>query len=199
MSCWWACMAMILEYYGRNYTYPWDFRERFARPWNEPVTGRPRVRMPTATEAMRQDDTLRRSQELSFNEPYEWYEYGLPRNRRAFELLSEITGFRGFDRPAFGAWTAADVENRLRAYGPYLFCGFWNGFPHAILVMGIIQRGSDTEVVTIDPAVGFATPVGLDDFNRRMDERMREFNFNRLNPMYMPNAEPVRATVNQNS
>lgn len=130
-------------------------------------------------------------------QPYEWYDHGLPRNRRAFDLLVDITGFRGFDRPAFGAWTADDVESRLRRYGPYAFFGFWSGFPHVILVVGIIQSGSETQVVSIDPARGFATGEPLPDFNHRMSSRMREFNFNGLNPLYFPQSEdPIREIVN---
>jgi len=188
-------MAMILNYYGRDYTFPWEFKADFVRPFSYPRTGRPRLRMPTVAEAMQVDIRMRGVQGLSFAEPYEWYEFGLPRNRLAFQLLSEISGFRGFDRPAFGSWTAEDVESRLQDHGPYVFCGFWNGFPHAILVVGIVGTGDQANVISIDPAIGFPTQTSLEDFNSRMDERMREFNFNRLNPLYMPNSTPVGDTV----
>lgn len=197
MSCWWACMAMVLEYYGQTYTYPWSYRSQFARPWQQPVLPIPDMRRPSIAQAMRHDPTLRRTHELEFMESYEWFNHGLPRNRRAFELLSQISGFVGFDRPAFGSWTASDVESRLRRYGPYAFFGFWNGAPHAIVVVGIIQQGSNVQVVTIDPARGFATPQSLANFNQRMGSPgMREFAFNRLNPLYLPQKNPIRATVN---
>jgi hypothetical protein len=188
-------MAMILEYYDRNYIFPWDYRSQFARPWNRPPSPLPAIRNPTIDQAMQHDATLRRTTELSFSEPYEWYQRGIPRNRRAFALLSEITGFRGFDRPAFGNWTADDVESRLRRYGPYAFFGFWNRFPHVILTVGIIQQGSNTQVVTIDPIRGVATGESLASFNTRMATNMREFNFDGLNPLYLPQTKPIRAVV----
>lgn len=196
MSCWWVCMSMVLSYYGQRYRYPWDFRPEFHRPLgrvSSPVM--PDVRSPTIDEAMSYDATLRHSGDLAFLQPYEWFDHGLPRNARAFELLSRITGFRGFDRPAFGRWTANDVESRLRQYGPYIFCGFWNGFPHAILVTGLLRHEDDVSVVTIDPNNGFAYSDSLEGFNSKMDERMREFNFNRYNPLYLPQRRAVRAVV----
>ena len=196
MSCWWACMAMILEYYGRDYTYPWHFRGQFGRPWNRPDDGFPDVVHDSFDAAMaRGDPELRRSAEMTYLQPYEWYEHGLPANRGAFEQLREISGFRGFDRPAFGHWTAADVEARLRRHGPYVFFGSWNGFPHAILTVGLIERTAGAEVVTIDPIRGFATQEPLADFNHRMVNRMSSANFDSLNPMHLPMSEPVRAVV----
>ena len=196
MSCWWVCMSMVLHYYGQRHRYPWDFRPEFRRPFGRaasPVI--PDLHMPTIDEAMDHDASLRRSAELMFPQPYEWFDHGLPRNVRAFEMLSRITGFRGFDRPAFGHWSANDVEPRLRRFGPYIFCGFWNGFPHAILVTGLLRNEGDISVVTIDPNNGFAFSDSLDGFNSKMDERMREFNFNSYNPLYLPQSRPVRAVV----
>jgi hypothetical protein len=132
-----------------------------------------------------------------FSQPYEWYDRGLPNNREAFRLLADITGFRGFDRPAFGRWTATDFESRLRQYGPYAFFGFWNGYPHVIVVTGLIEVDGQQAVVTIDPVRGFATSQSISQFNGLMNERMQTFNFNRLNPLYLPNSQPVRDVVLQ--
>ena len=196
MSCWWACMAMILEYYGRDYTYPWHFRGQFATPWNRPDDGFPDRAFDSLDTEMARDPTLASSRASSYLEPYEWYERGLPAHRGAFERLREISGFRGFDRPAFGHWTAADVESRLRSHGPYVFFGSWNGFPHAILTVGLIAHAAGAEVVTIDPIRGFATPEPLAEFNHRMVNRMSSANFDSLNPMHLPMSEPVRAVIN---
>lgn len=196
MSCWWVCMSMVLGYYGQQYRYPWDFRPEFRRPFARvasPVM--PDLLYPDIDTAMEYDASLHHSSELTFLQPYEWYDHGLPRSARAFEALSSITGFRGFDRPAFGRWTANDVETRLRRFGPYIFCGFWNGFPHAILVTGLLRNEGDISVVTIDPNNGFAFSDSLEGFNSKMDERMREFNFNSFNPLYLPQVQAVRAVV----
>jgi hypothetical protein len=131
----------------------------------------------------------------TYLQPYEWYERGLPESRAAFERLRSISGFRGFDRPAFGAWTAEDVESRLRRYGPYVFFGSWNGFPHAIVTVGLIASGAGAEVVTIDPIRGFATNESLASFNQRMASNLAGYNFASLNPMYLPQPNPVRDVV----
>ncbi len=199
MSCWWACMAMILEYYGRDYSYPWHFRSQFARPWNQPLRAFGDATHGSLDEEMLRDPSLAASHESVFLQPYEWYERGLPANRHAFEALREISGFRGFERPAFGQWTAANVESHLRRYGPYVFFGSWNGFPHAILTVGLIERSSGAEVVTIDPIRGFATGESLDEFNHRMVNRMSAANFDSLNPMHLPQAEPLRALVDHDA
>jgi len=199
MSCWWACMAMVLEYYGRTYAHPWQYRAEFMRPvgFNRPDD----MVYPSLDDAMRYDAELRhweRSPALTpYLQPYEWYDSGLPAARAAFDRLHAITGFRGFDvRPAFGAWTATDVESRLRAHGPFVFFGSWNGFPHAILTVGLSQGGPEgPRVVTIDPIRGFASGEDLADFNRRMVRDMSEYNFESLNPMYLPQDRPVRDVV----
>lgn len=199
MSCWWACMAMILEYYGRDYTYPWHFRSQFGRPWNRPLNPFGDAAHSSLDEEMARDPTLVMAHDSIYLEPYEWYEHGLPANRRAFETLREISGFRGFDRPAFGRWTAADIETRLRRYGPFVFFGSWNGYPHAILTVGLIERSAGAEVVSIDPIRGFATGESLAEFNHRMVSRMSASNFDSLNPMHWPQSEPVRAVVDHDA
>lgn len=198
MSCWWACMAMVLAYYGRDYTYPWHFNAQFARPWNRPRDGMPDMVYGSLDEALARDPELHGAASMHYLEPYEWYEHGLPANRAAFERLGEISGFRGFDRPAFGAWTAEDVETRLRNHGPFVFFGSWNRFPHAILTVGVIEHGAgaEAEIVTIDPIRGFATQESVGAFNRRMVQRLSGADFASLNPMHYPQREPVREVVN---
>ena len=199
MSCWWACMAMVLEYYGRSHIYPWQFSAQFVRPWNSVHHGLPDQVYDSLDAVLARDPMLLDPGASSYLQPYEWYEHGLPTHRAAFERLREISGFRGFDsRPAFGSWTAADVETRLRQHGPYVFFGSWNGFPHAILTVGLIERGagSEADVVTIDPIRGFAAQESLGDFNRRMASHLQSSDFASLNPMYCPQREPVRGVVN---
>lgn len=197
MSCWWTCMAMILEYYGRDYALPWQYRAQFRRPMSFMARRpEPEWHLPSIDEAMAHDATLATTDELIYLAPHEWYEHGLPRNRAAFAQLASFTEFRGLpSRPAFGRWSADDVETRLRQHGPYVFFGSWNGFPHAIVTVGLLRRTGSTEVVTIDPIRGFATGESLADFNARMASRMSEFNFFDLNPMYLPRERQVREVV----
>jgi len=196
-SCWWTCMAMVLAYYGRDYEFPWQYRSDFRRPtWLVPRGLSPDWHMPTIDEAMAPDGTLR-PDDLAYLEPHEWYERGLPASRGAFERLTSITEFRGLpSRPAFGQWTANDVEERLRRHGPYVFFGSWNGFPHAIVTVGLLRNAGGADVVTIDPIRGFAANLSLAEFNQRMTRRMAAFNFFDLNPMYLPQDEPVRGIIN---
>lgn len=195
MSCWWASMAMVLEYYGRDYSYPWQFNGQFRRPWNRPHEGLPDMVYGNLDAELARDPGLHDAAASFYLEPYEWYERGLPQSRAAFERLRDISGFRGFDRPAFGAWTADDVESRLRAHGPYVFFGSWNGFAHAIVTVGLIQDASGPAVVTIDPIRGFASSEPLASFNRRMANNLAGWNFDSLNPMYLPQPRPVRDVV----
>jgi hypothetical protein len=197
MSCWWASIAMVLEYYGRDYAYPWYFNAAFARPWTAPRDGLPDYVYGSLDAAMARDPELCDAGADTYLQPYEWYEHGLPTNRAGFARLRDISGFRGFEsRPAFGTWTAVDVESRLRAHGPYVFFGSWNGFPHAIVTVGLIERPTGAEVVTIDPIRGFATGEPLASFNSRMSVNLAGFNFEDLNPMYYPQSNPVREVVN---
>lgn len=195
MSCWWASMAMVLEYYGRDYTYPWQFSAQFARPWDRPRDAIPDMVYGSLDAALARDPMLRDAGADTYLQPYEWYESGLPESRAGFARLRSISGFRGFDRPAFGAWTAEDVESRLRRYGPYVFFGSWNGFPHALVTVGLVVSGGETQVVTIDPIRGFPTSESLASFNRRMASNLAGYNFDSLNPMYCPQNEPVREVI----
>lgn len=204
MSCWWTCMAMVLRYYGRRYVFPWDFRRAFELPAQSIASPLGVGRYPTLGEAMAPDGTLRSIEPLYTERPWEWYERGVPPNARAFRVLSSITGFTGMgrDHTEFGRWTADDFENRLRASGPFLFFGYWNADEHhiyrahVILIVGLLRQGSDVSVISIDPARGFAAPAPIDTFNARMrDSRMRDSNFGYLNPMYLPQRQPVLDTV----
>lgn len=215
MSCWWACLAMILEYYGHHYGTPAEFRIQFQRPLLRPRSpyGRDLV-YPSLERWAERDERLAllrpdlgdrgvrnrilySDQELFFLQPYEWFSEGLPSSRPAFELLSDITGFRGFaNRPAFVHWSAGDIETRLRQHEPYAFFGDWNGFPHAIVTVGLIERGEETDVVTIDPAIGARGQESLASFNRRMGH-FRSLDFSSLNPLYLPQSNPVRETVDR--
>lgn len=198
MSCWWTCMAMVLEYYGRDYDLPWQYRSEFRRPLSFVPRGPDAEwHVPSLDEALAYDSTLARTGDLIYLAPHEWYERGLPAHRAAFDRLASITEFRGLpSRPAFGEWTAADVESRLRAHGPYVFFGSWNGFPHAIVIAGLIPGPKGPQVVTLDPVRGFATQVDLLAFNKLMTQRMAAFNFDDLNPMYLPQENPVRGVIN---
>lgn len=195
MSCWWAGMAMVLAYYGRNYTYPWHFNAEFARPWDRPRSPLGDLVYEDLDQALLRDPLLLDADAHAYLQPCEWYDRGLPQCRPAFDRLRSISGFRGFDRPAFGHWTADDVESRLRSRGPFVFFGSWNGFPHAIVTVGLIRRGGASEVMTIDPMRGFATSEPLESFNRRMASHLAGWNFESLNPMHLPQAEPVREVV----
>ncbi|MFK7767556.1 MAG: papain-like cysteine protease family protein [Mariniblastus sp.] len=157
-SCWWASIAMVLQYYGRNYRVPSDFSNEFSRTHDPNSRG--------------------------FSPPNQWYQNGLPIQQGAYRLLSEITGFRGLrTRPRAGAWTAIDVSRRLRRYGPLVFFGQWNGAPHSIVVTGLSEIGPEPRVVMIDPARGFPSMHTLEDFNSHMG---RLNSISGLNPFYFP-------------
>lgn len=196
-ACWWTCMAMVLEYYGHPfYRRPARYQPEFRRPWNQPYSVMPDMRYPAdAEEILSRGGRI--PNDAVFAEPYEWFAHGLPANPRAFRLLSRITGFRGIDeRPAFGTWTAEYIESRLRSHGPYIFFGFWNGFPHAILTIGLIGSRTAPSVVTIDPARGFQTSEPIDQFNARMrSKEMKMFTALELNPLHLPQADPVRDVI----
>ncbi|MBL8344157.1 MAG: hypothetical protein JNN03_01865 [Rubrivivax sp.] len=198
MSCWWTCMAMVLEYYGRDYDLPWQYRSEFRRPLSfGPRGADAEWHVPSLDEALARDGTLASTGDMIYLAPHEWYERGLPAHRAAFDRLASITEFRGLpSRPAFGEWTATDVEDRLRAHGPYVFFGSWNNFPHAIVIAGLIPGSKGPQVVTIDPVRGFPTQVDLLAFNKQMTQRMADFNFDDLNPMYLPQENPVRGIIN---
>lgn len=197
MSCWWTSMAMVLAYYGRDYDLPWQYRSEFRRPYSLMPHGlEPELHIPSLDEALALDGLLRRNAELMYPEPHEWYEHGLPAMRAAFDRLASFTEFRGLpSRPAFGQWTAAHVEENLRAHGPYVFFGSWNGFPHAIVTVGLRGEGPGAQVVTIDPINGSPQRETLESFNTRMTQRMSAFNFYDLNPMYLPQPRQVLDVV----
>jgi len=198
MSCWWASIAMVLEYYGRTYRHPGEYRVEFRRPWSQPRTGLPATSSPSVQQAMQHDPTLRRTAELVTTEPYEWYEHGVPPTPTAMRRLLDLTGFqRVTPLPATGSWTLGDVEGLLRRNGPLVFFGTWNGAPHAVVVIGALARTN--QVVYIDPARGFPVSVSLRQFNQLMMRfpmrTLRQMEGAALNPFHFPTADPVRGTV----
>ncbi|MEE8385975.1 MAG: papain-like cysteine protease family protein [Dehalococcoidia bacterium] len=185
-SCWWACMRMVLAYFGRSQpSGPSYYRQALARPWNRPST-------PFADHEVLSDGTASMA-------PYEWYQHGVPMNNRALQRLCQITGFRPIQNlPAFGSWTAELVEEKLRQHGPYLFVGNWNnrGF-HAVLVVGrevtnVGPSASDVidEVMYIDPAMGQRISVNIEHLN----SQMRFVGLSASNPLYYPASQPIRET-----
>lgn len=191
-SCWWAATAMVLAYYGRDHQRPEDLDPIFAPQLDQSPGRPPRMRHPTIDEAMAADPTLRSADEMIFMHPSEWRTRGLPPRRGALRLYAELTGMRALPaRPAFGGWTGDEVEETLRARGPFVFFGWWSGFPHVLVVSGRI--GDD--VIVIDPARGFPTPMRLDRFNAAMGDRYELFLADGLNPFHKPDPRPVRETV----
>ena len=198
MSCWWASIAMVLAYYGQSYARPSDYRSEFRRPWNQPRTGAPSLSYPTPEQAYRHDQMMRRTSELITSEPYEWYEFGVPSSPLAMRRLLDITGFqRVRPLPATGSWSVADVESLLRANGPFVFFGTWNGAPHAVVVTG--AHSGSNQIVYIDPARGFPLAVPLQQFNQLMMRfpmrTLREVEGAGLNPFHYPTSRPVRGTI----
>ncbi len=198
MSCWWASIAMVLEYYGQRYSHPWEYRSEFRRPWSAPRTGFPVSSSPSILQAMAHDSTLRRTHELVTTQPYEWYEHGVPPNPTAMHRLLDISGFERVNPlPATGSWSLPDIEALVRANGPLVFFGMWNGAPHAVVVTGVHTRRN--HVVYIDPARGFAISVPLLQFNQLMMRfpmrSQREMQGASLNPFHYPVSNPVRGTI----
>jgi hypothetical protein len=184
MSCWWASTAMVLQYYGRNFNLPSEFKREFCRPALPLYGNIPDLVYPNIEEVSQH--TIPWAQNQLITQPYEWYQRGLPIHGRAFELFSEITGFRGINRPAFGEWTVADVERLLRDCGPLIFFGLWNSAPHSIVLTGVKESEAGDCVVIIDPNMGFAMDWPMVEFNNRMGEIMPTLST--LNPFYYPDS-----------
>jgi hypothetical protein len=197
MSCWWTAIAVVLEYYGRRYRYPWNFRHEFERPWNSPFVWQS-FEPPSLDEAMRADPTLRRLPTHEYGtrlSPHEWYTNGMPNSAWGMRRVCEITGFEGVrDCPAYGSWQAADYERIIRAHGPIVFHGFWNGFGHTIVVCGI-DTGAQPLVAYMDPALGFVTSQPIAAFNQRMSGMTIGMDAMGFNPIYLPQGQQVLAVV----
>lgn len=196
-SCWWACMAMVLHYYGTHYTYPWEYRRIFARPWNSAPSAMPRMRYPDIDVYF--DTPTDRRAPLIHSEPAEWYYSGVPPSQTCLSLLSAITGFRGPDvRLRFGCWTLADVEQLLLTCGPLLLFGTYEGGRrHVILITGAIRNTllHEDQIVYIDPAMGIPQQQSLQQFNTWVQSFTISWTFNGLNPVYLPTTTPVRETI----
>jgi hypothetical protein len=162
MSCWWACVSMVIEYYEhRRYLMPGAYRGIFERPWNRPMTGL--------------GDAVFLEDGAHMLAPYEWYDRGLPMTERALRRFCDITGFQPItNRPPFGQWTPDIIEAKLREFGPFLFVGNWNnqGF-HAVLFIGrettdLGDGAMIDEVVYVDPAMGMALRGNIEEINGKM-------------------------------
>lgn len=196
-SCWWACMAMVLQYYGSHYTYPWDYRPAFARPWQTGPSYMPRMRYPNIDQYFETPVATR--DRLIHSEPYEWYYSSVPPLQTCLSLLSDITGFRGVPvRRNFGYWTLGDIEQMLSTCGPLLLFGtFEGGRKHVVLITGAIVNTAlgEEQVVYIDPAHGMHVNRELQAFNAWVHTFTSEWAFNGLNPVYLPNSSPVREVI----
>jgi len=199
MSCWWASTATVLEYYDRYYSYPWEFRSQFRRPRWRYGSGAldhvlPPPDYPSIDEAMERDPTLHEVVDPRDIAPWMWYDLGLPNTAHGLRRYCDITGFRGVQEcPAYGAWTVDDVEHVLRTKGLFVFFGFWNGYPHAIVVCGADHGGG--MVAFMDPAQGFVHSEALATFNGRMRRMTIGPDAIGYNPVHCPTSQPVRATV----
>ena len=199
MSCWWASTAVVVDYYDRYYSYPWEFRSTFQRPpshWGTEALdlALPPLDYPSIDEAMVRDPTLRHAVSTDDIAPYMWYQLGLPNTAHGLRRYCDLTGFRGVpDCPPYGSWTLADVEGILRRQGLFVFFGFWSGFPHAIVVCGADDAGGS--VAFMDPAQGFVHSEPIATFNGRMANMTIGPQAIGYNPVHYPTSRPVRATV----
>lgn len=203
MSCWWTAVAVVLEYYGRRYRYPWQYQAEFERPWNRSPTSIG-FEPPSIDEAMRHDPTLRSMpmhpdpRQRDRLAPYEWYALGVPNTAWGLRRLRAAVRFQAVpDCPAYGSWTAADFDRILRACGPIVFHGFWNNFPHSLVVCGINEGAHGTTVAYMDPALGFVTSEPILNFNQRMAGMVIGPDAMGANPIHYPDSRPVRAVVDQ--
>lgn len=202
---------MVLEYYGRPYSRPEHFSDAFRRPGGlTNLGGGPGIVQPTLDDLTAAGRTGREPPSTTWA-PYDWYEYGLQNDQRAFDLFCNITGFRGFpQRPSWGQWTAELIESCLTRFGPFMFLGLQQvrtgqttsgpgrqvTLGHARLVVGV-QRVQDLTLVHwIDPAVRSAVFDTIAVFNQMLGSpAMRSISHLNQNPMYLPQARPVRAVV----
>jgi hypothetical protein len=199
MSCWWASTAVVLDYYDRYYSYPWEYRSIFRRPASRSAFAAvdhvlPPPDYPSIDEAMERDPTLRDAIPPRDIVPYMWYELGLPNTAHGLRRYCDITGFRGVpDCPPYGRWTVADVARILRHQGLFIFFGYWSGFPHAIVVCGADTAAGS--VAFMDPAQGFVHSEAVETFNGRMSNMTISGGAIGYNPVFYPTGSPVRATV----
>lgn len=198
MSCWWTAMATVRAYYGRNYEpVPWLVHPEF-RPSVNPSNGPyPRYQFPDTSRLPPDDPAAQlNSRDLAeqmTTDPSQWYWRGLPGRTAEMRQLLEITHFRGIGTsPRPGHWSIRDVAAVLRRCGPYIFLGQWNGYPHAVTVVGV--DSGQQNVAYIDPAAGFVVSRPITAFNQTMGVRsLSAFENARLNPIYFPAPPQVRA------
>lgn len=165
-SCWWACLRMMIRYYGRPPVSPEMLNDRFRRPpsmrpW-DPTSYQAIARTPDVD-----DDNLLM--------PYEWFDFGVPMTVGALRILCELTGLAplGDSVPRHQEWEAETFEANLRRFGPFIFIGNWNGQGfHAILVTGRIreQVGQNTEdrIYYNDPAYASTQYLTVAEFKERV-------------------------------
>ena len=127
ISCWWACIRMILAYHGRQTPdNPGDFREQLAPPL---YSARPRPMH------YRQRDS------------HEWYRVGVIPER--IPQLAQIVGFSMYSATP-PTWTPATLEATLRELGPFAYLARFPGGNHVFVVTG----ASDQSVTVNDPTRG---------------------------------------------
>jgi len=179
MSCWWACMRMVFTYYGRRAPLtPSQLNSQFGFEMQ-----------------FRTTDPYRRRAE-----PNQWYFQGIP--PEYLGTAADLTVFRIGDRD--GAWNARSTEAALRRYGPMIFYGVWNGFPHAIVLKG----AAEGMIFLNDPGenpeerrseMGFGDVQSYDWLNERVSNRVVRSGGSSgvpyAPPMYLPDDRPVRATL----
>src|SRR4051812_31894175 len=89
MSCWWASMRMILNYYGIYAGgHPSSFSSRFAS------SGQPRPYFyvdPEQLGHISEDGQIVHGRYAAVRSPSLWFEYGVPVQIEGLEMLHEIT------------------------------------------------------------------------------------------------------------
>ncbi len=163
MSCWRACVNMILGYYGVTW------QSEPARPAIGDDPGRPAI--------------IRR--QYNPNSPYTLPDAGTgspgPQGsgvqRQEFGPMAEHYGFRPLDDDRIRAWWPARLDFCLRRYGP-LWYAVQMPQRHVVVVTGVREEGTPSVSVN-DPATGQKTFWSIDQLNRFLVDA-------RNNPLYYP-------------
>jgi hypothetical protein len=110
-----------------------------------------------------------------------WLADGLPEDE-----IPRFESTFGFAQPASrpATWTAAELEQSLRDYGPLWFAGANQNFGHVVVVSGI--NGSSVRYG--DPAIGSMATAPLEVFNAWKRQTVGLHN-----PLYYPVASPSAA------
>jgi hypothetical protein len=101
-----------------------------------------------------------------------------------------------------GGWKSADYEHALRKYGPLIVFGMAGSAKHAVVITGVSyslplpNQVKAMEMVSYaDSGPGFVTSMTTAQFNVWIDHLVSGVDNSQINPLYLPQANPVQAII----